>query len=298
MSEASLPIVGLVTSAGCGHCTSMRLDGRLQPSANTKGRPATINDNRYHFDNTFITALLTGGRGGSSPSCRVINIHTRSIQKGGGGFIELSEFFLNGEEGIKQVIYRPQIMEPPHLLEVETLQITSTARTVISLDKGITTWEEFVKEHIPARFVQYLFFYPAIMFFRGESWQKGLKGEEFNGAIFGAKTRDEPPYGAVISRDSITERPGDVMETLRMYLLGQKRWPDESKVAATPLVAAAPVAKPAAVAAKPAAEPAPVVQHAAATPTIAALPPNTKIWVPTAVCKAPTFTLGKLALNR
>jgi len=298
MSKRVLPITSIVTSAGCGHCVKMRMDGRLLTNTMTANSPATITGG-YHFNYNFIYKLLTGGVGGTTPLARVINLHTTTLK--GDEIQEYSEFFIEQDTSIRQEIYRPQANTDPKLLSIETLTIKPDFRSTPGADivnKISATWSDAIKEKVPVKIKAYMYSYPSIMVFSGENWQQGLQGNEMYGVVLNAETRTTTPYGII--RESVSERPQDPMPLYQEYILGKKSLIGGNRAASGPALGSSSSMAPTVVppVKKVESVPKPIVESSASTMPVLEDIPDRKIWIPTGVCKKLPYKINRLDSTR
>ncbi len=147
-----LPIITIVTSNGCGACTAMRGEGKVQTSTG----PVTIpGGNRWNVD--FFKALISGGSGGNEQKFKVHEIHFPTLGPASYNTVDcFSEFFLvNGAVVRKAHIKKGEKIE----LVTENNGITRTRDTIN------TNLAKFLEDKIPKElFTSFLYKFPAFLF--------------------------------------------------------------------------------------------------------------------------------------
>lgn len=174
----SLPVIVIVTSVQCGHCVSMRgADGSLK----SDDAPISI-PSKWAWNEKFFLNLLRGGEQSGPAKFKVFEINYKIMNPSPDNIKEISEFSIGNSNRIKRVIYN----------NIDDNLQTNTViedKNTISPSSNIK-FKDFVSRNIPAEISNYIVFFPSILYFSNESWEKSkLNTESLYGLIGGANVK-------------------------------------------------------------------------------------------------------------
>lgn len=199
----SLPVILIITSQRCGHCVKMRGDGHLHSSF-TGPAPSSM-PGGHSYDDTFIRKLITADPTGAhksneqpTPKYRLYNLHLASMGGPDNEVLELLEYVVKSGGSVEERIYKKNSSSGN--TDVEIYTVNPTTVPVSKLHQTTTSWADTVKTMIPSGYTSYLYFFPMVLFFTSQVWDRGLRdGAPIYGYINGMETSPTPPYGPVKS---------------------------------------------------------------------------------------------------
>jgi hypothetical protein len=204
-TEMSLPVILVITSQRCGHCVRMRGDGRLNSSFD--GESQSSLPGGYGYDDTFIRKLISANpaavpkNDNTYPAkYRVYNLHLSKMGGPDNEVLEIIEFELKTGGTIEERIYKKNNSNT----DIEIYTVSSTNKPSTKLHHTSTPWLDTIKNMIPSGYVNYLHFFPMILYFSAGAWDRALReGGPIYGYINGAETSQTPPYGPAPKQTNI-----------------------------------------------------------------------------------------------
>jgi hypothetical protein len=211
----SLPVICIITSQQCGHCTTMR--GTGEPTE-VPQKPFTITGG-YNWSQEYFTKLMfAGGESRGNLKFRVVEVHTavmgcRSFDQ----VQDFSEFTWNGQKVIRTQYRTSGDANKTAVISGDSVQ---------TLD---TNFSDFLKTKIPLQIFNYMGAFPSWAYFTGDVWDGAIKSNSVGGvhvplkgylSVFKIKRIPTPDrtemYG--IDRTSGGKKPENSITTAAMFL--------------------------------------------------------------------------------
>lgn len=251
----------IISSERCGHCRTMRGDGRLMSKNQTKDKSPNI-PGGYFYDATFMKKIITADMN-TGAKVRVINVHYKTFNPAD-GVMDISVFMLDSDgNSVRQTLLK----EKSGKTSMSIYSIGEVGK-VISTQDTPEDWDKIVKSYIPANIGSYSVFFPSMILFEGTAWAEGIKnGTPIYGHLNGFETKTESPYGVLAGKGqpNVMEFP----KFVNQFFNGTKELRGSPAVKTEPVVA--PVAVPASATPEPPAYvPKEVKKDTVAIPTLAA----------------------------
>lgn len=247
----------IVTSERCGHCRTMRGDGRLLSKLQTKDKKPNI-PGGYFYDAAFMKKIITADMN-TGAKVRVINVHYKTFNPAD-GIMDISVMMLDTDgNSVKQTMLK----EKNGKTSMSIYSIGETGKVISSQDTP-EDWSNIVKSYIPVNITNYSVFFPSIILFEGTAWAEGIKNATpIYGYLNGFETKKEAPYGVAISgnvQPNVMEFP----KFVNQFFNGAK------ELRGAPIVNSAPVAQAPVTQEPPPYVPKEVKKDTVAIPTLAA----------------------------
>ncbi|CAH6418740.1 Hypothetical protein POVN_LOCUS461 [uncultured virus] len=174
----SLPVIAINTSNGCGHCKGFRKDGQPRvPQKDALGNPKMPGTFfGYHWSPDTFRKLVTGTADGKgSAKWRVFDFYWTTLDgRSVKDVMVVSEFTLKGTDGVTRTSYSKQ----PNGKGVVAAIDDGKAHLL----PGAGDWDNFVTKRYPAELINFLFYYPQVMYVNGAVWDNAVRG---TGRLYG-----------------------------------------------------------------------------------------------------------------
>lgn len=179
----------IISSERCGHCRTMRGDGRLMSKNQTKDKKPNIPGGHF-YDAAFMKKIITADMNAGA-KLRVINVHYKTFNPAD-GVMDISVFILDSDgNSVRQTMLK----EKNGKTSMSIYSIGEVGK-VISTQDTPEDWNTIVKTYIPSNIVNYSVFFPSMVLFEGTAWAEGIKnGTPIYGYLNGFETKTEAPYG-------------------------------------------------------------------------------------------------------
>lgn len=168
MNTSTLPVITIITSKSCGHCTKTRNDGFLQPANSTPSILGT-GGNNWAWNEKFFGALLRGGAEKGPQKFRVYEIHYSTMNPSL-GVDEFSEFSLTSDGKVQRIGY------------YNKNNVFSTIKTIgykqTKPSPTIVTGKTFVDVYnatFPKTISEFVFIYPTWIYTSAGDWNNAIK---------------------------------------------------------------------------------------------------------------------------
>jgi len=210
-----LPVIVIITSKGCGHCTAIRKDGYLQ-SIESPSSMFGNNGKGYSWNETFFNLLLRGGATSGPAKFRVYEIHYSQLQPTL-GVEEFSEYTLTPEGKVKRIGFYNINNK---FMTTTTIGYKSTKPQAVAVNNK--TFTNLFDQLFPKTIADFVYVYPGWIYVDGNAWNNALKtGESFYAYAAQLKIiKENGKYIVDRKQESINNKPEDAVLNASKVLNG------------------------------------------------------------------------------